>query len=181
MLPIAMGDDGLPPSNFGLVISLNGILIVLGQLCVPRLIRGRSKPRILALSMVIMAVVGLAAFAHSASLYAVTVLVWTVGEMIQSPSTSTTIAELSPAELRGRYQGVQSLSWSVAASVAPVLGGLVRQHLGNTTLWVGVAVWRSSVRWATWSRGRPANAGRRPCARLPSTCRPRAPATWIRA
>jgi MFS family permease len=140
MLPIAMGDDGLPPSTFGLVISLNGILIVLGQLFVPRLIRGRSKPRILALSMVIMGVgFGLVAFAHRAWLYAVTVLVWTVGEMIQSPSTSTTIAELSPAELRGRYQGAQSLSWSVAAFVAPVLGGLVRQHLGNTTLWVGVA------------------------------------------
>jgi MFS family permease len=140
MLPIAMGDDGLRPSTFGLVISLNGILIVLGQLFVPRLIRGRSKPHVLALAMAIIGVgFGLVAFAHSAWFYAVTVLVWTLGEMIQSPSTSTTIAELSPEALRGRYQGVQSLSWSMAAFAAPVAGGLVRQHLGNTVLWLAVA------------------------------------------
>ena len=53
--------------------------------------------------------------------------------------TRRLIAELSPADMRGRYQGVFSLSWSVAAFAAPVLGGFVREHLGNTTLWLGCA------------------------------------------
>ena len=42
MLPIAMGDDGLSPATYGSVIALNGVLIVVGQLFVPRLIRGRE-------------------------------------------------------------------------------------------------------------------------------------------
>jgi len=141
MLPIAMGDDGLPASTFGLVISLNGILIVLGQLFVPRIIQGRSRTHVLALSSLVIAVgFGLTAFAGAVWLYAVTVLVWTVGEMLNSPSTSTTIAELAPAAMRGRYQGMLSLSFSVAGFAAPVLGGLVREHLGNASLWLGAGV-----------------------------------------
>jgi MFS family permease len=140
MLPIAMGDNGLSPSTFGWVISLNGVLIVLGQLFIPRLIEGRSRANVLALACVIMGVgFGLTAFAGAAWFYAITVLVWTLGEMLNSPSTSTTIAELSPDDMRGRYQGVLSLSWSVAAFAAPVLGGVVRENLGNTTLWLGAA------------------------------------------
>ncbi|MEU4551384.1 MDR family MFS transporter [Micromonospora violae] len=140
MLPIAMGDDGLSPATYGSVIALNGILIVVGQLFVPRLIRGRSRSHVLALASVVMGVgFGLTAFAGTAWFYGLTVLIWTVGEMLNSPSNSTLIAELSPAELRGRYQGVFSLSWQIAGASAPILGGLVREHAGNDTLWYACA------------------------------------------
>jgi MFS family permease len=139
-LPIAMGGDGLSPATYGTVIALNGVLIVLGQLFVPRLI-GRSRgTRVLALSAVVVGLgFGLTTFAHTAPLYAMTVLVWTVGEMLNSPSNSTTLAELAPDALRGRYQGVFSLSWQGASFAAPVFGGLVQQHAGRTALWLGCA------------------------------------------
>ncbi|PWU45855.1 MFS transporter [Micromonospora globispora] len=140
MLPIAMGDSGLSPATYGSVIALNGVLIVLGQLFVPRLIKGRSRSHVLALAAVVMGVgFGLTAFAEAAWFYGITVLIWTVGEMLNSPSNATLIAELSPAALRGRYQGAFSLSWQVAGAVAPVLGGLVREHAGNSALWLGCA------------------------------------------
>jgi MFS family permease len=141
MLPIAMGESGLSPATYGSVIALNGILIVAGQLFVPKLIRGRSRSHVLALAAVVMGVgFGLTAFAGSAWFFGVTVLIWTLGEMLNSPSNATLIAELSPAALRGRYQGAFSLSWQVAGAVAPVLGGLVREHAGNAALWLGCAV-----------------------------------------
>ncbi|GAB3952207.1 MFS transporter [Micromonospora vulcania] len=140
MLPIAMGDDGLSPATYGSVIALNGVLIVVGQLFVPRLIRGRSRSHVLALAAVAMgAGFGLTAFAGTVWLYGLTVLIWTIGEMLNSPSNSTLIAELSPADLRGRYQGVFSLSWQIAGASAPILGGLVREHIGNAALWLGCA------------------------------------------
>jgi MFS family permease len=140
MLPIAMKQDGLSPATYGTVIALNGVLIVAGQLFVPRLIRGRGRSNVLALASVIVGVgFGLTAFADTAWLYAVTVLVWTMGEMLNSPSNSTLIAELSPVALRGRYQGVFSLSWSVAGFSAPIVGGFVREHFGNSALWLGCA------------------------------------------
>ncbi|MEV6815195.1 MFS transporter [Micromonospora sp. NPDC051296] len=141
MLPIAMADSGLSPAMYGSVIALNGILIVAGQLFVPRLIRGRSRSHVLALASVVVGVgFGLTAFADVAWFYGLTVLIWTLGEMLNSPSNATLIAELSPGELRGRYQGVFSLSWQLAGAIAPILGGLVREQAGNATLWLGCAV-----------------------------------------
>ncbi|MEU2616131.1 MFS transporter [Micromonospora sp. NPDC007271] len=140
MLPIAMGDSGLSPATYGSVIALNGVLIVIGQLFVPKLIKGRSRSHVLALAALVMgAGFGLTAFADAAWLYGLTVLIWTVGEMLNSPSNATLIAELSPGALRGRYQGVFSLSWQIAGAAAPILGGLVREHVGNTALWLGCA------------------------------------------
>jgi MFS family permease len=139
-LPIAMGQDGLSPATYGAVIALNGVLIVAGQLFVPRLIGGHNRSRVLALAALVTGFgFGLTALADHAWLYALTVLVWTMGEMLNSPSTSTLLAELSPAELRGRYQGVFSLAWSAAAFGAPIAGGFVQEHAGNTALWLGCA------------------------------------------
>lgn len=140
-LPMAMSRDGLSPSTFGTVIALNGVLIVAGQLFVPRLLRGRDRGRTLALSTLILGFgFGITAFADDAWLYAVTVLVWTLGEMLNSPSNSATNAELSPAHMRGRYQGVFSLSWSAAAFIAPIAGAAVLQYVGNAALWLGCFV-----------------------------------------
>ncbi|MCZ7427061.1 MFS transporter [Micromonospora sp. WMMA1949] len=140
MLPIAMGDSGLSPATYGSVIALNGVLIVVGQLFVPRLIKGRSRSHVLALASLVMgAGFGLTALADTVWLYGLTVLIWTLGEMLNSPSNATLIAELSPAALRGRYQGVFSLSWQLAGAAAPILGGLVREHAGNSALWLGCA------------------------------------------
>jgi MFS family permease len=82
---------------------------------------------------------GLTALADTAWLYAGTVLIWTMGEMLHLPSNSALMGELAPAVLRGRYQGFSSLSWQSATALAPILGGLTQEHLGNTALWMGCA------------------------------------------
>lgn len=140
-LPIAMTRDGLSSQTYGLVIALNGVLIVCGQLFIPKLVAGRSRSHLLATASIIMGLgFGLTAFAATPAFYAMTVLIWTVGEMINSPANSTLVAALSPASMRGRYQGVLSLSWSIAGFAAPVLGGWVQDNLGNAQLWLGCAV-----------------------------------------
>ena len=42
--------------------------------------------------------------------------------------------------MRGRYQGAFGLTFSGAALVAPVAGGWVYDHLGQTVLWLGCGV-----------------------------------------
>jgi hypothetical protein len=98
-LPIAMSADGLSPATFGWVIAVNGLMIVAGQLFVPKLIGGHDRSRVLALATLIIGVgFGLNAFAGTAAwFYALSVVIWTLGEMLQSPSNSALIAELSPA------------------------------------------------------------------------------------
>jgi MFS family permease len=137
-LPMAMSRDGLPASTFGTVIALNGVLIVVGQLFVARFLKRLRRTTALAVALVVLGIgFGLTAFADTPTFYALTVLIWTVGEMFHAPSTSATTADLSPSHLRGRYQGVFSLSWSGAAFLAPLIGGAVLQYAGPTTLWLG--------------------------------------------
>jgi MFS family permease len=137
-LPIAMTADGLSAATYGWVIAVNGVLIVLGQLFVPKLIGNRDSSRVLAVAALIVGVgFGLVAFAHAAWFFALTVVIWTLGEMLQSPSNAATVAALSPPALRGRYQGLNSLNWSAGTALAPILGGLTQQHLGNAALWLG--------------------------------------------
>jgi MFS family permease len=137
-LPIAMAADGLSAPTYGWVIAVNGVLIVLGQLFVPRLIENYDRSRVLAVAALIMGVgFGLVAFANVAWFFALTVVIWTLGEMLQSPSNAATVAALSPPSLRGRYQGLSSLNWSAGTALAPIAGGFTQQHLGDATLWLG--------------------------------------------
>ena len=139
-LPIVMTADGLSPATFGWVVAVNGLLIVSGQLFIPRLIGGHDRSRVLALGTLIIGVgFGLGAFAGPAWSYAFTVVIWTLGEMLQSPSNAALIAALSPVALRGRYQGINSLSWSAGTALAPIMGGFVLEHLGRSALWLGCA------------------------------------------
>jgi len=138
LMPLAMQRDGLPTSAYGTVIAVNGVLIVAGQLFVPRLIARRSRTRVLALAAVLLGTgVGMITVADSVVFYAVTVMIWTLGEMLVVPTNSALIADLSPTDLRGRYQGVLTLSFTSASFLSPFVGGLVLQHFGEATLWLG--------------------------------------------
>jgi MFS family permease len=138
LMPITMLDRGLSPSAYGAVIALNGVIIVIGQLFVPRLIRGHSRTKVLVIATLFVSVgFGAIAYAPTVLLLGVTVVIWTLGEMGFSPSNAALVAELSLPSMRGRYQGVSGLSFTVAGFLAPVVGGVIIDHFGNTALWLG--------------------------------------------
>ncbi|TWG25953.1 putative MFS family arabinose efflux permease [Actinoplanes teichomyceticus] len=131
IVPLAMHGDGLGPGAYGLVTALGGALIVLGQLFVPKVIDGRRKDRVLALSMVVMAA-GFAVLTVADSLpaYLAAAAVWTVGGMLAAPPNAAINSELAPPLLRGRYQAVFYLSFPAASFVAPALGGAGLEAFG---------------------------------------------------
>ncbi|RKN39135.1 MFS transporter [Micromonospora endolithica] len=132
IMPLAMRDDGLRPSAYGAVVALGGVLIVLGQLFVPRLIDGHRRDRVLAVSTALLGA-GFTALAVADDLpvYLVAAVVWTVGQMLAAPPNAQINADLAPPELRARYQAVFYLAFPVASFVAPALGGVSLQYLGE--------------------------------------------------
>lgn len=135
-LPVAMGRDGFTPADYGMVIAVNGVLIVALQIPVTRLIEHRDPGRLLIVSALLTGYgFGLTAFAGSVGALALTVCVWTLGEMIAAPTQTGLVVRLSPVHGRGRYQGVYTLSWSLAALVAPLMSGAVIDRLGAQWLW----------------------------------------------
>ncbi|MEV7179236.1 MFS transporter [Kitasatospora sp. NPDC093679] len=141
-LAVDMGLAGISAARYGLVIGLNGVLIVLLQLPLTRAMEGRSRTGLLVASSLLTGWgFGLTALAGgSAGFYAATVAVWTIGEIMAAPTMMGLVAELSPARARGRYQGVYSLSWSLASFVGPAAGGYLLEHAGGRAVWGACAV-----------------------------------------
>ncbi|RSS50298.1 MFS transporter [Streptomyces sp. WAC01280] len=140
-LPLTMAGQGLPPSSFGMVIAVNGIVIVGFQLLVNKLTDKRSPVLLLTLSALLFALgTGATALAGSSVAFAATVIVWTVGEMIHVPTNAAATARLAPEHARGRYQGVMGMSWAVAGFIAPIAAGAIVGGPGPDVLWTATAV-----------------------------------------
>lgn len=135
-LPVAMGRAGFTPADYGMAIAVNGVLIVALQIPVTRFIQHRDPRRLLVISSVLAGYgFGLTAFAGSVGVFALTVCVWTLAEIVNAPTQTGLVVQLSPTHGRGRYQGMYTLSWSLAALIAPLMSGVVIDRFGAEWLW----------------------------------------------
>jgi MFS family permease len=135
-LPVAMGRAGFTPADYGMAIAVNGVLIVALQIPVTRLIERRDPRRLLVVSSLLAGYgFGLTSFAGSVGVFALTVCVWTLAEIVNAPTQTGLVVRLSPVHGRGRYQGMYTLSWAVAALIAPLMSGVVIDRFGAEWLW----------------------------------------------
>ncbi|MDX6363779.1 MDR family MFS transporter [Streptomyces sp. NPDC058274] len=135
-LPVAMGAAGFTPADYGMAIAVNGVLIVVLQIPVTRYIEHRDPRRLLVISSLLAGYgFGLTAFAGSVGMFALTVCVWTLAEIVNAPTQTGLVVRLSPVHGRGRYQGMYTMSWAVASLVAPLMSGFVIDRFGAEWLW----------------------------------------------
>ncbi|MER6704495.1 MDR family MFS transporter [Streptomyces fumanus] len=140
-LPVAMGEAGFSAADYGMAIAVNGVLIVVLQIPVTRFIEHRDPRRLLVVSSLLAGYgFGLTAFAGSVGVFALTVCVWTLAEIVNAPTQTGLVVRLSPTHGRGRYQGMYTMSWSVASLTAPLVSGLVIDRFGAAWLWGMCAV-----------------------------------------
>lgn len=140
-LPLDMAAAGLPPSDYGLAVAVNGALIVLITLQVARSIGRFPRYPIMALSTLLLgAGFGLTELAATLPFYAFTVVIWTLGEVMGAAVAPVIVSEMSPPALRGLYQGIWGSSWGLAFFIGPALGGFVLHNYGSAVLWGGTFV-----------------------------------------
>jgi MFS family permease len=118
--------NGFAPSIYGLVISLNGALVVLCELPLTTLTKRYPARQMMALGYLLIG----AGFASNAltrtlPLLVLTVVLFTLGEMVAMPVSGAYVADLAPAHQRGLYMGTYGLVWSVAFICGPSLGMLL--------------------------------------------------------
>lgn len=126
---------GFPSRTYGLLISTNGLLIVLFELAITQWTR-RFHPRPMIALGYLLAGLGFAltGIARTVPALAATVVVWTLGEMISSPVAGAYAVQLAPEQYRGRYLGLMMMTWSVGMVIGPPAGTLVFQH-SPATVW----------------------------------------------
>ncbi|WP_049571912.1 MDR family MFS transporter [Nonomuraea sp. SBT364] len=139
-LPMAMTEKaGLTPGQFGLAMALNGVLIVIVQPLVSGWLGRLDPARTLAMGLAVMGVgFALTAFVTTTFWLAVTIAVWTAGEIVTAGIAGAIVARLAPAHLRGRYSGLFGFAWSAAAVLAPLLGSGLLEAAGQRALWFTV-------------------------------------------
>ncbi|HVO21509.1 MAG TPA: MFS transporter [Anaeromyxobacter sp.] len=135
-LPAAMAAQGHGPAAFGRVFAVNGVLITLLQPSTAAWAAGRDAARVLASGALLVGLgYGAYAFCHGAPAFALATGLWSLGEIVFMPTAAATVATLSPAALRGRYQGVWTLAIGLGVVASPAAGSALMARRGPAALW----------------------------------------------
>jgi len=140
-LPLAVVGSGFGTREYGRLMALNCAAVFVTQPFTARWLRSIDRGILLAIASICVGL-GFGAYALSSNMpqfYAAT-LVWTVGDVVGLPLVSAVVASMSPADLRGRYQGAQMLAQALAMVAAPLVAGAVIDAFGLRVLWGGCIV-----------------------------------------
>lgn len=127
--------SGFSASTYGLVISLNGVLVVLCELPLTTITKRFPARRVMALGYVL---IGLGFSSNilerTLPLLVLTTFLFTLGEMISMPIGGAYVADLAPVHQRGLYMGAYGMVWAVAFVFGPSLGMLLFSY-NHLVLW----------------------------------------------
>jgi MFS family permease len=127
---------GFGPTVFGMLLSLNATIVVLCEMPLTMVTRRYPIRKVLALGFVVCGVAfALNGLARTVPELVGCMLLFVAGEMVCIPLCSSHVANLAPVELRGRYMGLYSLTWSLATIAGPALG-IAALAAGGAALWL---------------------------------------------
>lgn len=127
---------GLTPAQYGWLLSINAILVVLFQFPVTRRLE-KHRPMLMMAAGSLLYALGFAmyGFVPTYGLFILAMIIITIGEMVVSPFQQSTVASFAPEHMRGRYMAVSGLSWSISFTVGPYFAGLLLDSTNPDLLW----------------------------------------------
>lgn len=130
-------DLKISEATFGLLFSLNTLIIVSLEIPLNAITNRWSYNRSLALGCLLVAIgFGTMALVTGVISAAITVVIWTFGEMILFPASSAYVAEVSSASKKGEYMGIYTMFFGFGATFAPIFGTTMLENVGASTLWL---------------------------------------------
>jgi MFS family permease len=126
---------GFSATTYGLLLSLNGVLVVCFELFLTSFTQRFEARRTMAAGYALVGIgFALNAWAKTVPGLALAMSVFTFGEMVAMPVSSAYLADLAPAPLRGRYIGLLGLTWALGLICGPAFGMAV-YHYSPALLW----------------------------------------------
>jgi MFS family permease len=139
-MPLRVREVGLSNADFGLLLTFNGLLIVLFELPISSITMRYDARIIMALGFALVGIgFSLTGAATTMPMLLGTVLIWSIGEMIGAPVSYAYVADVAPPGMQGRYQGVFGLAWGSGAVTGPLLAGAFLPQ-GAAIFWPLLAV-----------------------------------------
>lgn len=130
---------GFSASTYGILISINGLLVVLFELPLTMVSQRFGFERTMIVGYILTGIgFGGNAFANTIPAIIACMMIWSVGEMLTMPVAVAQIADLAPSHMRGRYMGAFGFTWATALMLGPLIGTtLFRFH--PAALWMACA------------------------------------------
>jgi MFS family permease len=126
----------LSPAFYGMLFTINTLLIVALEVPINTATIHVPNVRLLAIGCMLFAIgFGALGLIASAAGVIATVVVWTFGEMLLFPATSSHLAEIAPENRRGVYMGAYTMSLSISLTVGPWMGTQLLAVIGPVQVW----------------------------------------------
>lgn len=136
VLPLQVTADGHRPELYAALLSLNAIVVIGLELPLTKFVQRMPAKLAVAVGIGLVGVgMNLYVAGPAVAMFVVATLVWTLGEIIGTPTVSAYPAQVAPAGLRGRYIAAAALPMQIGYAAGPVIG---------VALWT---VWPEGVWW----------------------------------
>ena len=127
---------GFSAQNFGFLLSMNALMVVLFQFWITRKISKYDPMKMMAFgTFFYMIGFGMYGFVSAVYLFFIAMVIITVGEMIVTPVSQAAAASFSPEDMRGRYMAVFGFQWAIPNLFGVLVAGLIWEHLGPNWVW----------------------------------------------
>jgi MFS family permease len=129
-------NHNIDPSGYGFLMTTSAITVVLFQFWVSRVIKYRPPFLMMAIGTVFY-MIGFALFGVVTTyvLFALNIVIITIGEMIVVPTSQTIAANFAPEAMRGRYMAMFGLSWAIPSVVGASAAGYILDNYNPNLLW----------------------------------------------
>ena len=124
------------PQGYGILMSTSAITVILFQFWTTSQIKTRPPFQMMALGAIFYAI-GFTLFGivETFVLFALNIVIITIGEMIVIPTSQTLVASFAPEDMRGRYMAIFGLSWAIPSTIGPGLAGYILDNYDPNLLW----------------------------------------------
>ena len=129
-------NHGINPQGYGFLMTTSAITVVLFQFWLTRRIKGLPPFLMMAFGTVFY-MIGFLLFGIVTTfiLFALNIVIITIGEMIIMPTSQALVAGFAPAEMRGRYMAIAGLSWAIPSTIGPGAAGYILDNYNPNLLW----------------------------------------------
>jgi len=146
VLPVyAKNEAGLSETSIGILFVVNTFVIILAQLPIARLARGRRRMPALALfgvlwgaAWLVVPIAGAVSTTTAMAVLVVVMVVFAIGMCLHGAVAAPLVADLAEPHLLGRYMALNALSWQIGFALGPALGG-IGLSLSPTGVWLAAA------------------------------------------
>ena len=139
LMPVyAKTNFGIPEALYGWIPTTNAIMCVFIQYFVTHITRRYNTLPVVGVGILIYALgTGSVALMSHFWGFWLSMVVLTFGELTVVPTASKYVADIAPADLRGRYMSIHWLGWGLARTLSPIIGGALNDNISPHAIWIG--------------------------------------------